>query len=364
MIEVFALRNSASDEQLEVIRLLVKDGAQVREGAPIISLEGAKSIFDIEAPDNGIIKFSCLPGELVQVGDIIAYILSAQEPLAEDWKSPNGAKPTKRNQVERVYTGGAKSLIKEFNISDDSFGDETFVTEALVKQALRNRTKGDNFEDSQEPRQIGFLESGRVAFLGAGRGAEVANEILRKNDNYELSGVFDSIQNSLESAGASFLGELRREEIEAVWKSGGFDGALITISSDIDLRETLFEVCSELEIPLATLIHERSFVDPSSQIGPGSIILDSARVGAFATVQANVFLSAFVNIEHHCSVGQNSTFGPGVFLSGAVSVGRNCVFGTSIGVEPNLTIGEKAVIASGQIVTSSVGPGTVLKYRV
>jgi UDP-3-O-[3-hydroxymyristoyl] glucosamine N-acyltransferase len=66
-------------------------------------------------------------------------------------------------------------------------------------------------------------------------------------------------------------------------------------------------------------------------------------------------------VEHDCVVGDHTTFGPGVFLSGFVHVGRSVRFGTLIGVEPDVTIGDGAVIASGLAVTADVPAGKLLK---
>ena len=53
---------------------LVPDGATVREGEPIYSLESEKSTQDVEAPASGTLKIIGKAGEVYPVGALVAQI--------------------------------------------------------------------------------------------------------------------------------------------------------------------------------------------------------------------------------------------------------------------------------------------------
>jgi pyruvate/2-oxoglutarate dehydrogenase complex dihydrolipoamide acyltransferase (E2) component len=53
---------------------LVADGATVREGEPIYSMESEKSTQDIEAPASGTLKIIGKAGEVYPVGALVAQI--------------------------------------------------------------------------------------------------------------------------------------------------------------------------------------------------------------------------------------------------------------------------------------------------
>jgi pyruvate/2-oxoglutarate dehydrogenase complex dihydrolipoamide acyltransferase (E2) component len=53
---------------------LVADGAVVREGQPIYSLESEKSVQEVESPASGTLKIIAQAGEIYPVGALVAQI--------------------------------------------------------------------------------------------------------------------------------------------------------------------------------------------------------------------------------------------------------------------------------------------------
>lgn len=54
---------------------LAADGSEVKEGAPLFSLESDKSVQEVEAPTSGTLKIVAQPGETYQVGDVLGEIV-------------------------------------------------------------------------------------------------------------------------------------------------------------------------------------------------------------------------------------------------------------------------------------------------
>lgn len=356
-----AERNSSSDESLEVVDVLVASGSTVSSHTAVFELEGAKAVFELEASANGFFYPLVSPGELVAVGAYIAAISSEElaelpvPPVLADENSNSTA--SQHDVLDDAGTvnasDAARELAEKHGIDLNSF-PEPFITEQLVRSRL-------TLNVSEKPDSSRFIT--RVGVLGGGNGAIQLREAALTNSRLALVGVFDDSQNSLKMLGVPTLGGLKSEDILSAFTQGVIDGVAIAISSRMDLRKKWSEFAKENNIPLISVIHSGAFISQSASIAEGALIMDSARVGAFSTIEENVFLSAFVDVEHHCTVGANTTFGPGVFLSGGVNVGNEVVFGTQIAVEPSVSIGNSSVISSGSVITQNIPEGSIVKVE-
>ncbi len=54
---------------------LVADGAPIKEGEPLYSLESDKSVMEIESPATGRLKINAPAGEVYQVGAVLGEIV-------------------------------------------------------------------------------------------------------------------------------------------------------------------------------------------------------------------------------------------------------------------------------------------------
>jgi pyruvate/2-oxoglutarate dehydrogenase complex dihydrolipoamide acyltransferase (E2) component len=63
-----------SMEEGTLAEWLLSDGADVKEGQALYSLESEKSIQEIEAPASGKLKILATPGTTYKVGDVLAEI--------------------------------------------------------------------------------------------------------------------------------------------------------------------------------------------------------------------------------------------------------------------------------------------------
>jgi pyruvate/2-oxoglutarate dehydrogenase complex dihydrolipoamide acyltransferase (E2) component len=63
-----------SMEEGTLAEWLLSDGAEVREGQALYSLESEKSIQEVESPASGKLRILAKPGETYKVGDVLAEI--------------------------------------------------------------------------------------------------------------------------------------------------------------------------------------------------------------------------------------------------------------------------------------------------
>jgi pyruvate/2-oxoglutarate dehydrogenase complex dihydrolipoamide acyltransferase (E2) component len=63
-----------SMEEGTLVEWLITDGAEVKEGQVLYSLESDKSVQEIEAPATGKLRIAAAPGETYKVGTVLAEI--------------------------------------------------------------------------------------------------------------------------------------------------------------------------------------------------------------------------------------------------------------------------------------------------
>jgi len=85
MKKVILPRIDPGMERGKIVQWLKKEGDKVKEGEPIVKVEGEKTIFSVEAPISGILrKILAEEGEEVPVTQAIAIITAPGEEITED----------------------------------------------------------------------------------------------------------------------------------------------------------------------------------------------------------------------------------------------------------------------------------------
>jgi sugar O-acyltransferase (sialic acid O-acetyltransferase NeuD family) len=354
MAWIYAEKNSPSDEELVVIDLKFNQGDEVLITQSLIEIEGAKAIFEIEAPINGYVYFFVTANEKVSVGDSLAIIspnalesLPIRKKINVTTKLENSGLPSKLtakaldfatktkvnlDKIEKLHGTG---LIKEKNI-------KRFFTSGLTEE--RNQNK----------------EPERILIIGGGDAAEMAYDLLTEEIKLQISGLADPKFNILEGKGIPTLSDFNMAKIENLIETKEICSLLVAVS-DITQRENFLNLARKHNIPLVNVTSLRSYISKGAEFGTGLYLGDFSRLGPESFLGDNILLSSYVNIEHHCVIGDNTTFGPGVFLSGRVTVGKNCIFGSMVCVEPKVNIGENCIIASGSVITRDIPANSVVK---
>lgn len=136
---------------------------------------------------------------------------------------------------------------------------------------------------------------------------------------------------------------------------GAFDGLAIGIGSPaarLSIPRSL-EAFSEADWP--ALVHPSVHADRDScTFEPGSIVC----AGTIATVNVTVGRHALVNlactIGHESSIGPGSVLNPTVNISGGVRLGEGVLVGTGAQVLQYVEIGDGATVGAGAVVTKAV----------
>ena len=143
-VEIKLQRLSVNDDEYTFVERLVEDGAEVAAGAIIASVEGAKTVFEIEAPAAGFIFFLKSPRDQLVVGETIAVISLVQEFNKTRFSrsmDPGKAQATASDDpIFAKFTARALELAKGESIDVEYFRDFDVVTSADVEAYLTHET--------------------------------------------------------------------------------------------------------------------------------------------------------------------------------------------------------------------------------
>jgi sugar O-acyltransferase (sialic acid O-acetyltransferase NeuD family) len=168
---------------------------------------------------------------------------------------------------------------------------------------------------------------------------------------HSLLGVFDDDEDKW---GSTVRGALVMGPLEMAARYTGHP-AVIALG-DNRRRQT---VATTLDFEWVTVVHPRAWVDPSAQVGPGTVIFAGAVVQACARLGAHVIINTSASVDHDCIVGDFAHIAPGCHLGGQVTIGDGCLMGIGSAAIPGSETGAWSVVGSGSVVTRNIPAGQV-----
>lgn len=195
----------------------------------------------------------------------------------------------------------------------------------------------------------------RIAIIGAG---DLGRTIFQHatSAGFEVKGFYDDTCPGSEVMGKPVFGL-----ISDLHERDGWDSILIAIGyKHLRFRKSLFEQMAKRGVPLATLIHPSCYVDPSAEVGSGTILFPRCVIDANVVVDTNCVLNAGCVIAHDSFIGPHSFFGPGVTISGFVRTEECCFFGTGTILIDNLSVGPNTQTGAGAVVVDTFSGGLLL----
>lgn len=374
MIEISAERDSPSDVTLVVVDVYVDSGEIVSTGTPLFELEGAKSVFEQNAPVSGYFYHHLNIGTEVLVGETLGVISDVELSEHDIYTALNPRKSETTYSNNESLSGPQMSLKAQElwrNLGRPKLSDSLASKSLITVEDLQGLESSIAPDPTESDRSLVDLyrnfrqRGGRKAFLiGGNRGAIQVLDALGHESDIEIVGFLqDYGPAELEHYGWSNLGPITLPSMLRL-KDEGVQTALLAIGGPPERVEEVIATCQDVGIALPPIVHSSAVVSATAAVGEGARIMANCSVGPHATVGEGAFVSAFSNIEHHSFFGRASHCGPGLLLSGGVSVGDGARFGVNVAVEPGCLIGARAVLASGTTVTSDVPAGATIKKEV
>lgn len=352
-----------NDDSATVVEWHVEDRAEIRAGAPLVDVETAKSAIEIEAPADGLVLQLVPVGGEVSIGHPVAQIfedeaslLAFVEARAQEAESTPQAGDDVRASVK------ARERAQELGVDLSVIGGDGLITVKDVEAAAGTVAQAPP-TDLPGPLS-GDGKSKRLALIGAGLGATQVLDILAETDAVEGVAIVDDNAAvwGREVEGVPVVGGF--DQLLEHWQAKAFDAAVVAISTSVDARARLRGLCADAGIPLENVIDRRSKLSTGVVVGEGNVICAYTHFGTGTRIGDNNFISAFNSYDHHNVLGSDISTGPGCMTSGEVTIEDRVRLGTGIFVEPKLTLGEGAVVASGAVIVRSVPAGHAVKTKV
>jgi sugar O-acyltransferase (sialic acid O-acetyltransferase NeuD family) len=364
-----------------------KEKDSISKGEKLLSIETDKAVIDVESEHCGVLLkvlveddvHIAIPCTVALLGDTIEELDSPEFQkellMAEEQNKPSpvlvkqavtavphafesAANPMAFNAI--IASPAARRLAGEMGVDLGRISGTGLRGEVTARDvmALTSPLRDNSFP----VKMIG--QRRKVLVIGAGDGGYIISDILGfEPQKWEIVGFLDDKENlwGNELRNRRVLGGT--EKILALKEEGYFDCAVISITSNMNVRKQIFEKHRAMGIEFINVIHPSVHINPSAKIGCSNLIYGMVYIGTETRIGDNNLISAHSSIDHHNTVGSHNLFGPGCLTSGAVTIGNSCIFGAGVGFEPHLKIGNNVKIASGLSVTANVPEGTVMKGR-
>ncbi|MDO4177539.1 MAG: biotin/lipoyl-containing protein, partial [Bacillota bacterium] len=145
---------------------LVQEGEQVKKGDVVLNYENEKTIMDCECPGDGIIHILAQPGDVVKVGETLAYLAESQE----EYQMLLNTSDTTSDAIESVGTKSSKVVPEYVSFNMPKAGltmVEGTISEWLAQEGTEVK-KGDivlNYENEKTMMECESPESGFIHIL-------------------------------------------------------------------------------------------------------------------------------------------------------------------------------------------------------
>ena len=365
MIPVNVPWTDVNSETALVVAWHVADRSEVAASKSLVDVETSKAALEIESPADGYVLQLVAAGSAVTVGEPIAYVFAAEAEL-EAYIATRPAGGAEADAASGVRaTASARQRAAELGVELGDIARPGLITAKDVEAAAATAKQRPRPAVSTLP---GLIQAPagmrRLLLIGAGLGATQVLDILGTGTDAAGVGIVDD--------NADFWGRDVRglpvvggsERIAELWEDRGFDAAVITISTSVDARARLRQLCRTAGVPLANAIDPTARITTGVSMGTGNVICAFVHFGTDTAIGDNNFISAYNSYDHHNVLGSDISTGPGCMTSGEVRIEDRVRLGTGIFVEPKLTIGEGSVVASGATIVRSVPPGHAVKTKV
>jgi sugar O-acyltransferase (sialic acid O-acetyltransferase NeuD family) len=190
--------------------------------------------------------------------------------------------------------------------------------------------------------------------IGAGGFARETVEAVRAANTWRLLGLLDDSpsMHGREVAGVPVIGpiELAHEHPDA-------QVVLTTGRPDNYVSRPL--IAARLDLPderYATIVHPSATVGLSCTVGAGSVLLAHVDLTADVTVGRHVVVMPQVVLPHDARVDDFATLASGVRAGGGCHIGEGAYIGAGALLRERITVGARALVGMGSIVTRPVPP--------
>lgn len=124
-------------------------------------------------------------------------------------------------------------------------------------------------------------------------------------------------------------------------------------------RRAIHEKLMAHNIQLGVVVHEDNYMDPSSEVGGGTMIQGQAAPGPNCKVGQCVLLQGHCILGHDVEIGDYSTISSLAFVGGDTTIGDSTYIAPGVLIRNGIQIGRNCIIGMGSVVTKSIPDNSV-----
>lgn len=347
---------NANEDEVTLVDVRVREGAEVRAGDVLFVVESTKAAVDVEAPCPGYVRnLRVEKGQRVQVNSSLCVITaSANEPVTVSETAPQDA--GRRFRITRK----AQELAELHHLDLSAFNLTGIVKESDVERLLQTQTKTKNVTRKRELLSVPSGAGPAVVVFGASGHARVLIDLMRVAGNFFPVAAVDDSASAEDVLGVPIIGN---SSLLSQLRADGIERAVLGIGSvqNHRARARLYDRLVTAGFKIPNLIHPRAMVEPSVAMGAGNQIFAGAVVGSAAKLGDDTIINSGTIVSHDCVIGSHTHLSPGAILAGGVEVGENTLVGMGVTVYLGVRIGSNVVIANGSHIMKDVPDGTVVR---
>jgi len=198
-----------------------------------------------------------------------------------------------------------------------------------------------------------------LAIWGASGHARVVTEVAHLAKCWQIAGYIDDVspqRRGSQFCGAPVLGgrealpDLLRRGVRHVFLGFGAN----------EPRSRLADELASMGFEFPTLVHPNASVAADARLGTGVYVGPGAIVNAAATVDEQSIVNSGAIVEHDVRIARSVHVAPAAVLAGWVQVDECAWIGAGALVRDRLTVGARAIVGMGAVVTRAVAADTVV----
>ena len=359
---------NANEPEARLVGIHVEDGQTVEKGSALFTLETTKAAAEVEAPESGFIRVLAKEGDILEVGDRLAYITEIiDEPLPQvaelhpftSFRAGSSSfilhpSPSILHPSPLRITKPARELAERLGVDLAALPPDRLVTESVIREVAGKVSLPAPVLEGIDPGKS-------ILIYGGGGHAKSVMEMALAMGGYHIAGIVDDgIPAGTRVLGFPVLGT--RDILPVLAEKGlrlaanGVGGIL-----DIRIRVVIFELLESYGYSFPVLRHPSATVEPSAVIGDGAQVFANAYVGSSAVLHPRCMVNTSAVVSHDCEIGVYSHIAPGALLAGLVQVGERTLVGMGVTTAIGIRIGSGVRIGNGAIILADVPDRTIIQ---
>ena len=342
MYEILVPQENVNDEEVTIIQAMFENNSKVKKGDAIFEIETTKVNIEIEAPTDGIIKYSIKEGDVLKIGEVLAIIDDGKDQIKEKIDT----KDDQKNQFVNPNVKISKAALKR--------AEELKLDLSKIKEGMIT------ISDIEEM-AVTSIKENSIVILGAGGHAKTCIDILKHKKEFEILGILDPKLKIGEMIfGVKVLGD--NSHLKELVKKGlkhAVNG--VGAIQNPKKRRQVFDLLKEHNLNVPNIIHPSAVIEKSVSMGEGNQFMMGAMVGSDVVIKNNCLINSGSIISHDCVLDDHCHISPGAILAGSVVIGKNSLIGMGTTIYIGSKIGKNSVIYNGLNIFNDIKDNSIIE---